>query len=60
MEIPRKLGIAIVMIVPVVVSAGMVWAVFESWIPVIVVVILMALLYRSIIKGKMVSVFKKI
>lgn len=60
MEIPRRLGIAIVMIVPVVVFAGMVYAVFESWIPVIVVVILMALLYRSIIKGKMVSVFKKI
>lgn len=60
MEIPRRLGIAIVMIVPFVVFAGMVWAVFESWIPVIVVVILMALLYRSIIKGKMVSVFKKI
>jgi hypothetical protein len=60
MEIPRRLGIAIVMIVPFVVFAGMVWAVFESWIPVIVVVILMALLYRSIIKGRTVSVFKKI
>jgi len=41
MDTPRKIGIAIVMIIPTVVFAGAIWAVFHSWVSIFVWVILM-------------------
>ena len=51
MDIPRKIGIGIVMIVPGFVFGGMVWALLGSWFAVIVFEILMVLLYSSFISG---------
>ncbi|UCF84906.1 MAG: hypothetical protein JSV50_04550 [Desulfobacteraceae bacterium] len=60
MELPRKIGIGVVMIVPAFVFGGIVWSLIESWIGVIVIEILMVLLYSSIISGWPVQAFQKI
>jgi hypothetical protein len=52
MDLPRKIGIAIVMIVPAFVGAGALWAVFHNWIAVIIWLLLMAGLSGAIINGK--------
>ncbi len=49
----RKIGIAIVMIVPAFVIGGMVWAVVQSWIAVFLLEILLAGLYAAIVSGKL-------
>ena len=52
MDIPRKIGIGILMIVPAFVGAGALWDIFHgSWLAVIVWIILMALLSGAIIAG---------
>ena len=51
METPRKIGIGVIMIIPAFVFGGVVWALIESWIAVLVLEILMILLYSSIISG---------
>ena len=53
MEIPRKIGIGILMIVPAFVGAGALWDIFHgSWLAVIVWIILMALLSGALIAEK--------
>ncbi|MBN2032907.1 MAG: hypothetical protein JW836_06485 [Deltaproteobacteria bacterium] len=58
MDLARKIGIAIVMLVPTFVGSGALWAMFHSFIPVIVWVVLMALVARKIIIGKLRPEFK--
>ena len=55
MDIPRKIGIGVVMIVPTFVIAGALWDIFANYIPIGVWVIVMAFLYRQIITGKIFS-----
>ncbi len=59
MEIPKKIGIGIVMIIPAFVFGAAVWSLFGSWITVFVLEILMALFYSSIISGWPVSAIQK-
>ena len=52
MDIFRKLGIAIVMIIPTFVFSGLVWSWFHNWFVVFAMMILIAILYSVIISGK--------
>jgi len=58
MDVPRKIGIGIVMIVPTFVGSGALWALFHSFFPVIIWVALMALATMGIIVGKIPSGFR--
>lgn len=58
MDVPRKIGIGIVMIVPTFVGSGALWALFHSFIPVTIWVVLMALVTMGIIVGKVPSRFR--
>jgi hypothetical protein len=42
MDTPRKIGIAIVMIIPTFVFAGAIWSISHSWVSIFVWVVLMA------------------
>jgi putative effector of murein hydrolase LrgA (UPF0299 family) len=54
MEVPRKIGIGILMIVPAFVGAGALWDLFHhSWLPIIGWIILMALCTGAIISEKL-------
>jgi hypothetical protein len=55
MDIARKVGIGIVMIVPGFVFGGAVWAWLESWWAVLGLEIIMVVLYCLIISGKLFS-----
>jgi hypothetical protein len=59
MEISRKIGIGIAMIIPAFVFGGAVWSWFGSWITVFIFEILMVLLYSSIISGWPVAAIQK-
>ena len=53
MEIPRKIGIGILMIVPIFVGAGAVWDIFGgNWLAIIVWIILTGLFSGALIKGR--------
>jgi hypothetical protein len=52
MELPRKLGIGIVMIVPTFVFAGLVYNWFHSYIFVFAIMIMMAVLFGLVFTGK--------
>ena len=53
MEVPRKIGIGILMIVPTFVGAGALWDLFHgSWLPVFGWIILMALCTGVIVSKK--------
>ncbi|HDM09434.1 MAG: hypothetical protein JRI39_05420 [Deltaproteobacteria bacterium] len=52
MDLSRKLGIGIVMIIPAFVTGGLVWSIIPSWIAVVIWEIIMVLIYAGIIKGK--------
>jgi hypothetical protein len=53
MEIPRKIGIGILMIIPAYVGAGALWDIFSgNWLAVIVWIILMALFSGALIAEK--------
>ncbi|MBW1667325.1 MAG: hypothetical protein JRI79_02480 [Deltaproteobacteria bacterium] len=52
MQLARRIGIGIVMIVPTFVGAGALWALFESWIPIVIWVLIMAALTGVFISGK--------
>ena len=51
MDIARKFGIGIVMIVPTFVGAGALWDLFHSWFAIFVWVVLMGVLTGYVIKG---------
>ncbi len=58
MDLPRKLGIAVAFIIPTFVFSGLIYAIFDSltkvvsWLGVLAVVIVMAILYSRVITGK--------
>jgi hypothetical protein len=60
MDIFRKIGIGIVMIVPTFVLSGLVWNLFHSWICVFGAVIGMLTLYVLIISGKFFRVIQRV
>ncbi len=55
MDIPRKLAILIVMIVPTFVGAGAIWHIFESWIAVLIWVVVLAVVAGNIVTGKLLT-----
>ena len=59
MELSRKIGIGIVMIIPTFVISGLFWDLSHSWILVFIVIAGMIALYKQIITGKIKSIFKK-
>jgi len=53
MDLSRKIGIGIVMVVPTFVGSGALWGIFSSYIAVFVWVVIMAFLYGGILSGKL-------
>lgn len=53
MDIARRIGIGIIMIIPTFVGGGAVWDIFHSWFVVFVWVVIMAVLSGYIITGKL-------
>ncbi len=53
MDLSRKLGIGIVMIVPTFVGCCAVWSIFSSWLPVIAWIVIMGLSCGAILSGKL-------
>ncbi len=52
MDLFRRIGIAIVMIVPTFVGGGALWNMFHSWLAVGVWILIMAVVTAGIISGK--------
>lgn len=52
MDISRKIGIGIVLIVPAFVGSAALWSIFESWIAVLVWLVLLAFGYRTLFISK--------
>mgnify|MGYP006282512615 FL=1 len=55
MDITRKLAILIVMIVPTFVGAGALWDLFESWIAVLIWVVIMGVVAGNIVTGRLLT-----
>ena len=53
MDLPRKIGIGILMIVPTFVISGALWDMVNSYIPIAIWVVIMAYVYRQIITGRL-------
>lgn len=53
MDIPRKIGIGILMIVPTFVISGALWDIMNSYIPIAIWVVIMAFIYRQVITGRL-------
>jgi hypothetical protein len=58
MDLTRKIGIGIVMIIPTFVSSGLVWSWVHSWFCVLGNVIIMAVIYYMIISKKLTRIFQ--
>ncbi|MBW1721235.1 MAG: hypothetical protein JRH13_01765 [Deltaproteobacteria bacterium] len=52
MDLPRRIGIGIVMLVPTFVGGGALWHLFHSWPPVFVWIAIMAVVAGALISGK--------
>jgi len=52
MDIVRKIGTAIVFIIPTFVFSGLIWSWFHSWLCVFGMMIIVAIIYFMIITGK--------
>ena len=52
MDISRKIGIGIIMIIPTFVGSGAVWGIFHSYIACAIWIVIMAFGYRNIISTK--------
>jgi hypothetical protein len=55
MDVARKIGIGVVMIIPTFVGAGAIWNFVQSWTLVMIWILIMALCYRWIIAGRIVK-----
>jgi hypothetical protein len=53
MDNVRKLGIGVVLVVPVFVGGGAVWEIFNNWWVVLIWVVIMAFLYGGFFSGKL-------
>ena len=58
MELARKFGIGIVMIIPAFVGSGALWHIFHSFIPIIIWVVIMAFVARGILTSKLSGMFR--
>ncbi len=54
MDLPRKLGIGIVMIVPTFVGSGALWAMFHHAVPILIWVAIMLGTAGGIVSGKLI------
>jgi len=52
MDISRKIGVGIAMIIPSFVGGGAVWSLFSSWLAVFCWIVIMVLVYGGILKEK--------
>ena len=52
MDVARKIGIGVVMIIPTFVGGGAIWNFVQSWTFVMIWILIMALCYRWIIAGR--------
>ena len=52
MELERKLGVGIVMLIPTFVFSGVIWSFVHSYLAVLGWVIIMGFTYRAIVTGK--------
>ena len=55
MDIPRKIGVGIVMLVPTFVGSGALWHLFHSFIPISLWVVLMGFVTTWVVTGKIQS-----
>jgi membrane protease YdiL (CAAX protease family) len=55
MELSRRIGIGIVMLVPAFVGSGVLWALFHSWLPIVVWVAIMAVVAGGIMSGRFIK-----
>lgn len=55
MDLSRKIGIGVVMVVPTFVGSGFVWGIFHNYIAVFIWVVIMAFLYGGILSGKILN-----
>jgi hypothetical protein len=55
MDLPRKIGIGIVMIIPTFVGGVALWDIFGGWVAASIWIVVMAAVSRSIISSKMAS-----
>lgn len=59
MDLFRKIGIGIVMIVPTFVFGGLIFHLLHSWLAVLVWMIIMVFASRAIMTGKLTSTFQR-
>ena len=52
MDIVRKIGTAVVFIIPTFIFSGLIWSWFHSWLCVLGMMIIIAIIYFMIITGK--------
>ena len=53
MDVPRKIGICILMIIPAFVGSGALWDLFHrNWLPILAWIVIMALCAGAIVTGK--------
>ncbi|MEJ2725579.1 MAG: hypothetical protein P8175_13225 [Deltaproteobacteria bacterium] len=52
MELARRIGIGIVMIVPAFVGSGALWDFFHSWFPIAVWILIMVVIAGGLMSGK--------
>ena len=52
MELSRRIGIGIVMLVPTFVGGGALWALFHSWLPIPVWVVIMVGVAGGVMSGR--------
>lgn len=52
MDVVRKIGTGVVMIIPTFVGGGAIWNFVDSWTLVIIWILIMALCYRWMISGR--------
>ena len=55
MELSRKIGIGIVMLVPAFVGCGVLWALFHSWLPIVPWVGIMVVVASAVMSGKFIK-----
>ncbi len=52
MDLPRKIGIGVVSLIPAFVLAGLIWEWFGSWLASFAMVVIVAIFSGSVISGK--------
>lgn len=59
MELPRKTGIGIVMMIPTFVLSGLLWDLSHCWLLILATIAGMGFLYAQIITGKIRALFRR-